>query len=306
MPAGGLLTIGATAGLGALSGLFGGNKTPKWVQQQQRYWAQRSRDQEAQAALDYGGTRGRAVEGFEDIYGSPGFNEEERAGLFYTPEELAALGYSPEEIAGLYMTPEEQASQRITPAYEANVLSTTLAPIAGASQRAQEALTRSAAARGNYGGGIGAVLEQMQQEQGRQGSSAALQAKLGLTDLRREGERYLSEQRRNTLGTIAQQRMRAAGIGSGQRIASMGAIGRARMGQQEFGAQGRAGLAQQDLQRMLGYGQTVGGPQPGPSTLGRTLGGAAQGALIGYKYGRRGSDTAEDDSTMPYMGSFFT
>lgn len=231
-------------GTGALGGALGGPKEPKENRAARRYWLKRIQDQEEQARRAYEGyydetgawqpgSRLRAESGYEDIYNAPGFTEEERAGL--------------------YLTPEEEESIRLSPQYRESIRTLAVAPIEGAARRATDALTRASAARGNYGGGYGANIEEVQREQGRQGAEALLRANLGLAEQDREAARWLASQRTRT-----QER-----------------IGEARMGQQEFGAGGRFNVSQQDVGRMRGYGEAGQyGSQnypPTTSTWGRAL-----------------------------------
>src|SRR5688500_508238 len=167
-----------------IKGLTGGQE------ESLEYWLRRMRDQENQATAWGEGNRGMLEGQYSDLWNNPGYNA----------EEMGLIGVSPEEEAG--------------------IIHSAGRPIAGAAFRAQDELKRGAAARGGYAPGLNASVQRIQQEQGRQGAEAVLQAKLGVNDLRRRGAM---------------------------------AIGDARMQGRQFATHGRLGLQGLDQNRMLGY-----------------------------------------------------
>lgn len=284
-----------TAGVGAISGLFGGGgqKYPKWYEDSMKYWSQRGRDQEAQATGDYGGyrdpitgewvqgSRGAAYGNYANILAQPGYTPEEEAGMYYNPEEQAGMYYSPEELAGLRYTPEQEAKLRISPQEEAGIMSATLSPIAGLTQRATDALTRAAAARGNYGGGFGASVQRVHEDSARQAAEAARNARLGITQMRREGERDIAQTGIQAAGIGAAQRAATAGRIADQRTSTLGDAARMRLQGREFGTQGVERVAQSDLSRMMGYYTNTPAPIPQQPASQRAMGGAAAGYSLG-------------------------
>ncbi len=83
----------------------------------------------------------------------------------YTPEEFAQMGVSPEEERGII-----GQAQR---------------PIAGAADKARQALEIRAAAAGGYAPGLNATIERTQQEEGRQAGEAVTGARMAVEDARR-------------------------------------------------------------------------------------------------------------------------
>lgn len=264
-------------GAGAIGGLFGMDdkeEYPDWYTDEMKYWAKRRRQQEELATKKYAGyidpetgeyvkgSRERAQEGYEGILADPGYSAEEAAGLYYTPEEAESFRYTPEEMAALRITPEE----------EAGVISLSQSPVVGAMKRAEDTLNRAAAGRGNYYPGLTAATQRIQQEGGRQAAESALAAKLGITQLRRAGER-----------DIAQQRIGAAGEVAGHRTGVQRDIGQTRLHGREFGTLGRERLSEQDLRATLGFTPNYGPP---PSNVDDPWWKrAGRGATSGLMYG---------------------
>jgi hypothetical protein len=273
-------SIWGPAAIGAVGGLLGGgNQYPDWYQQEQEYWARRRRDQEGQATRDFGGytdpetgeyvpgTRGAYAAGIEDIMNQPGYEDWEAEGLYYSPEEAAAFRYSPEEAA----------SQRVSPQEEAGIMSLASAPVVGAMKRAEDALQRAAGARGNYYPGLTAGTQRIQQEAGRQASQINLAARLGITDMRRAGER-----------DIAQNRIGAAFDVAGNRVGATRDIGQTRLQGRALGVGMRGNLAAADQNRLLNFSGREQPPTTEQPWWQRAGAGAAQGGLMGWLYGRGG------------------
>lgn len=273
------------AAVGAISGLAGGGGgTPKWYQKEQQYWDKFRRDQANQGAQNYAGSRGRAEQGFEDIYNNPDLTPEERARMSdLTPDELAKMGLTPEQLASMQYSPEEQARMMVSPEEEAGIMAQTLDPISGAAQRATDALNRASSSRG-AAGSYGANINRVFQDQASQAADAAQKARLGITAERRAatGEIVGQRARANQFGATFGQEGARFGADYRQRGTQFGAGFRQR--NKEFGATGRFNLAGQDLSQIQGATPNFGEPTQGVPWWQRTLGGAAQGAMYGYEH----------------------
>lgn len=102
-------------------------------------------------------------------------------------------------------TPEEQAAMQISPEGLAGITHGATAPIAGAANAARDRLMLQAAAKGNYAPGLNATLERIQQEQGRQSSEAALQARLGVEAANRQAALSAANARLGEKTTVSGQ-----------------------------------------------------------------------------------------------------
>src|SRR5262249_37519423 len=83
-------------------------------------------------------------------------------------------------------TAAEQAKMYISPQEAENIVALSGQPVAGAANAARQSLNMMNAARGGNTAGYNATLERIAQQQGRDASTAALQAKLGVEAGNRE------------------------------------------------------------------------------------------------------------------------
>lgn len=109
----------------------------------------------ASSGKDVDASRATATGAVSNLLASPGYTEDERAGLFISPEE------------------------------EARISTQSMAPAIGAANRAQQNLLSYTAAAGNFNPGLNASMMEIQREQGRQASQARLQARLGVQEANR-------------------------------------------------------------------------------------------------------------------------
>ena len=100
-------------------------------------------------------------------------------------------------------TSAEQAKMYISPQEAENIVALSGQPVAGAANAAREKLGMENAARGGNTAGYNATLERVAQQQGRDASNAALQAKLGVEAGNREAATLVGQ------GRIGQQNVGA-------------------------------------------------------------------------------------------------
>ena len=175
--------------------------------------------------------------------------EEQKSTEFTGPESESFRFAKPEE-AGMRYTPEQESKLRISPKEEAGIISTTLAPIAGSANRGRDQLQRLSSARGTSA--YGANINRVEEEAGRQSAEAARNARLGIAEMRREGERDIAQQGIYATETAGRQRIAASGTTAAQRItASEAAISDRIAGNQRVAEQRIAGTRDVAQQRIL-------------------------------------------------------